>query len=534
MPDFWNSMAFDGASAAGLTGIDSRPYTLLSQGTTVMAQKVLDDAAAIFPEYDGVTNMPPRLPPDFADPGPESFAMWHTAAQIAYLKAQEPDWQTKTAVKTFGTSASAFDNQTWLLSADGRSVINVNTLQLSDIARLSFADQARLAELPAFIEIHADPKGLWPASPAGVQRGGGTAPPATVAEARDRIEALIAGLETVVMTSANYAADKRGETVTAENLTQRYPNLFLDQIDLLRSRVANMAIFSFDAIGQLVKDLETRFLRIERYATVTQPQYDARFPGMIYAANSTDDLAGVRRALNIFLRSEVQQRDIAALKGEVIDYGTMQGRPLDTPGMIFVLQTQDNYAKEAEARAQSEELNQINSLVQSYTGMQKMLNTTLTKFDPVKFQAENKDDYDKKNEVKPFLGLAGIESLDADNKPISMADRNILSMFERSYALANGNTFHPFEQAKGASRPTISVFAEAVAGVSIPGAFKTATQKEWDLASQSLAKVSKILSQEGQLQMDRINALSREKNRNYDLATETLTKMTDILRSITN
>jgi hypothetical protein len=534
MQDFWQNMGFDGASAPGMTGIDRQPYTLLSQGTTVMAQKVLDDAAALFPEYDGITNVPPRLPDDFSDPSPQSFGLWHTAAQVAYLKAQEPDWQTKPAVKTFGNAASAFDNQTWLLSADGRSVINVNTLQTTDIARLSLADQTRLAELPAFIEIHADPKGLWPSSANGVQTGGAAAPPATVAEARARIQALITEFEELVKTSSNYSAANRGDPVTSDNLAQRYPNLFFDQIDILRRRVDNMAIFSFDAIGQLVSDLQKRFLRIERYATVTQPQPDTRNLGMTFSANSTDNLAGVKRALNIFLRSEVQQRDIAAAKNEIVVLGTLNGRVLDTPNMIFVLQTQDNYAKEAEARAQSEELNQINSLVQSYTGMQKMLNTTLTKFDPVKFQENNKDDFDKKNEKQPFLGLTGINFLDTDGNPISAADRNILSMFERSYVLANNNKFHPFEQEKGTQRPAITVFGDVVPGLGVPGSFSPQTQKEWDLASQNLAKVSKILSQESQLQMDRINALSREKNRNYDIATETLTKMTDILRSIVN
>lgn len=525
MPDFWQNMGFDGASAQGMAGVNRQPYTILSQGTTVMAQKVLDDAAALFPEYDGETNIPPRLPPDFATPTGESFATWHTAAQIAYLKALEPDWRNTPAVVTFGTAPSAFDYRTWLLSADGRSVINVNTLQTSDIARLSLDDQTRLAELPAFLEIHADPKGLWPATAAGVQSAGGTAPPATVAEARARIDKLISDLEAVVKTSVHYDADKRTEEVTANNLTERYPNLFLDQIDILRDRVANMAIFSFDAIGKIVDDLRKRFVRIERYSTVTPPQPDNFGTGLTLSANSTDNLAGVKRALNIFLRSEVQLRDIADIKHEVVTYGTMKLRPLDTPGMIFVLQTQDNYAKEAEARAQSEDLNQINALVQSYTGMQKMLNATLAKFDPVQFQKDNPNDYEKKNEYKTLLGETNIMV-----SQMSQEDRNILSMFEKRYVTANSNSYHPLEKELNTLRPTISVFTDFF----IAGVFKPKMQKEWDLDSQNLAKVSKILSQESQLRMDQINALSREKNRNYDIATETLTKMTDILRSIVN
>lgn len=526
---FWTRMAYDGASAIGKAGVDPRPYARLSEGSTVMAQKVLDDAASIFPEFDGVTTVALPLPADFTNPPFASFLNWHTAHQVKFLKESAPNWAVgDLRAVTFGTSANPIENETFMLSADGRRVIHVNQLQTTDIAALPLADQERLAELPAFRALHSNPLGLWPADDVS-----GNAPPATVAEARARVEsAYIKPLEDLIKASAAYSDAKRGETVTTANMTTHYPNLFLDQVDLIRRRLAGMAVFSPDALGEWVRDIKTRFDRVEAYSNVTKPEKNVL--GLTLAANSTDDLAGVERARTIFLQTELRLRDLAVSSYDIADDGkytvVVDGQAVDrftdTPLMVFLFQTQANYAAEADAQARSEELRQMNALIQTYTQIQKYVNETLKKFDPVAFQAANPND-DKAIERKAFLGISLLGDLG-----FSESDMKLLSMFEKTVMSQKDNTYLPIEKSTNALRPSFDFLDGTVPF--LPTLLKTHTQQEWDLFSQSLSKVSKVLSSDSQARMDSVNKISREKNRHYELASETLNKMTDILRSIVN
>lgn len=521
-PTFWSRMGFDGGSALGIAGVDTRPYTLWTRDAAETAQKVLDDAAAIFPEFDGVTTVALPLPTDFANPSFASFLNWHTAHQVKFLKESGPNWAVGDMRSvTFGTSANAIENQTFMLSADGRRVLHINQLQSIDLAALPLADQERLAELPAFRALHSNPLGLWPADDLS-----GSAPPATVAEARARIESVyLAPLEALFKASFYYRDDRRAEAVTAANLPTHYPNLFLDQLDLLRRQLQRMAIFSPDAIGEWVRQVKERFDRVERYSTVTQPSLNAQ--GLTLAANSTDDLASLQRAKSIFLQTELRLRDLSMSSATIAFDGKFDNRIVDTPLMVILFQTQENYSAEADAQARSEELNQMNTLIQAYTRIQKYVNDTLKTFDPVAFKAANPND-DKAVERKAFLGKNTVSDLN-----FSAEDLRLLSMFETSLVKQNNNSLLPIEISTNALRPSFDILGTTIPFFNVTF-LKQHTQQEWDLFSQNLSKVAKVLSAESQARMDAVNAISRGKNRNYELATETLNKMTDILRSIVN
>ena len=255
------------------------------------------------------------------------------------------------------------------------------------------------------------------------------------------------------------------------------------------------------------------------------------------AANSTDDLGSVTRALNVFLRAELRLRDIVAQSIDIIFTGryrnpadpTDQGRVVDTPLMVFLFQTQQNYSAEAEAQAKSEELNEMKALIGIYTKVQKMVNDTLQKFDPVKFQEANKDN-DKAVEYHRFYDVEWTTQLPAS---FTASDFLILSMFDKTLAPRNDNTYLPIEGQTNAGRPLFEFFS-MIPAVGTAAQFKLHTQQDWDLFSQSLSKVSEVLSADSQARMDEIDRISRGKNRNYELASDTLNKMTDILRSIIN
>ena len=521
-PTFWSRMGFDGGSALGIAGVDTRPYTLWTKDAAETAQKVLDDAAAIFPEFDGVTTVAMPLPTDFASPPFSSFLNWHTAHQVKFLKERASNWVAgDLRAVTFGTSANPIENQTFLLSADGRRVMHVNQLQSVDLAALPLADQERLAELPAFRALHSNPLGLWPADSVS-----GSAPPATVAEARARIERDYLGpLEALFKASFFFRDDRRSEKVTVTNMATHYPNLFLDQVDLLRRQLQRMAIFSPDALGEWVRELKERFERVERYSTVTPPTVNSQ--GLTLAANSTDDLVSVGRAKSIFLQTELRLRDLSMSSATIAFDGKFDNRIVDTPLMVTLFQTQENYSAEADAQAHSEELNQMNALIQAYTRIQKYVNDTLKTFDPVAFKAANPND-DKAVERKAFLGKNILSDLG-----FSAEELRLLSMFETSLVKQNNNSLLPIEISTNALRPSFDILGDFNPFFNMTF-LKQHTQQEWDLFSQNLSKVAKVLSSESQSRMDAVNAISRGKNRNYELATETLNKMTDILRSIVN
>lgn len=517
---YWQSMGLDGGSAQGYAGVETRPYTRLSEGGASMAQKVLDDAALIFPEFDGVVNKAAPPPANFANPDFAAFANWHTAHQVQFLKEQSPAWAAGDfRAVTFGSSGNAAENQTFVLSADGQRVYFVNTLMPVDVAKMPLEDQERLADLPAFRALISNPQGWWPAD--GLP--GEPPPPATVAEARERIEADFLGpLEQLIKGSPFYDDTRRGEVLAAGNLGELYHNLFLDQIDMLRQRLAKMAVFDPNSVGLLVKDWRERFQRIERFATVTAQQTSG-ISGLTAAVNSLDNLAGVGRGLKVFLRSELRLRDLMDGSNQIVFSGTFNGQVTDTPMMVFLLQTQKNNAAEAAAQAKSEELNEMKALVQIYTKIQQLVNETMQKFDPVAFGAvPGRKETDE--EKIGFLGRTGV----IFPPPLTAEQKIVLSMFETSLAKANNNTFHPLETVANAPRPTFD-FVGSDANM-----FIKHSQTEWDLFSQNLSKTSKVLSADSQARMDEINRISRGKNRNYELASETLNRMTDILRSIVN
>ena len=280
-------------------------------------------------------------------------------------------------------------------------------------------------------------------------------------------------------------------------------------------------------VGQFTADLKTRFDRIDSYANVTQQGATAGFNRLTDAVNSTDNLAGIGRALNVFLQSELRQRDLLAVADTIVFDGTFNDRKVDTPMMVFVFQTQENYSDEAEAQARSEEMNQMKALLESYTRMQDIVNQTIRTFDPVQFQKDNENapNADQLFEEKTLLGGLTADSL---LSTLTTTDFFVLSMFDRTASRASSNTFLPIENETNSIRPSFPFFYDG------SNLLKPYKQQDWDLFSQDLSKISKVLSADAEARMDAINRVAKEKNRHYELATETINKMTEILRSIVN
>ncbi|WP_163850677.1 hypothetical protein [Pseudooceanicola aestuarii] len=543
MSDYWNSSGQSPAvPVLRPTPGDALDIPYVNLLDTPDADQInpalLDDARSLFPYFDGETHSLPIQPANFANPAIEDFTNWHSAHQLEYLRLHgtqelrnDGDGSLPVTHATIGTATDPAQNLHILLSADGREVITVNDLQFADIAALPLADQRALSTLPAFASLIAVPFDLDPA--------GGTA---TAHSARE-------GLKAVLQTSIDSIAATPGflpvptgttpEDYFAADPARRethYHYLFIEQLQILQEQLDGMAIFHADTLLQQNAALFERFERVDALKTVTRPvdvHSDAAYSGYAHATNSDDELASIDAAAGLLIGAELTLLGLQRNSQEISRTGTFEGKRLDTPTMTFLLQTFQNYRNENLARVLSEELNQYNSLLSSYTAFQRLLNTTLQAYDPVKLAASEEGD---DSEDPEELGLKGANYDAGTNAYSSLSDfteaeRRAIAMFD-SVASATGgpptyaaNTYHPIETLQSLTRPTERI----VSGTG----FESYTKSTWDTLAVNIAEATKLINQDTQLKMDEINALNRQKNRHYDMASNALNKMADILRAIT-
>jgi len=467
----------------------------------------------IFPRFDGVTNLVPRRPADFAAPTPDSFARWHGFHQVEYLRTHGTATTVTDGADTFtvytatlGTQSDPFFNLQAVLAQDGTQVIILNTLSAADLAGLPLADQRALAANPIFREHFAGPLGLTP----------NTAITSTQA-ARDQMRTEILNRIAIIQNAPSYdpgrQADFDADPAARPGL---YHYLFTGQLQILSDRLASMGIFHPDTIKAEADAILTRFARLERYMGLT-PEGTMVLQTLPTGVNATDQGASIRSAQSILAGIEMRLFDLATASRSVALTGIYEGKRVDTPDMVFLFQTFETYANEAEAEARSEDLKQLNALLSDYTMMQRLLNTTLQSYDPVALA--DPDTVERK-------GLLGETSTTA--AAFTALNRRVLAMFDTLLTGAQSpNSGHPIETELALTRPTESI-------ILFGSTLQEHPKPIWDAFARNLAEATKILNQDTQIRMDEIAELNRTKNRSYDLASNTLNRMADILRSVIN
>ena len=471
--------------------------------------------ATIFPRYDGVNVLVPQRPADFAAPTAASFARWHAFHQVEYLRERGTSSSVVDADGTFtlrsasiGTDPQPFLNLHAVLSANGLRPIVINMLSITDMAALPLADQRAVAAHPVFRAEFAVPLGLLPDTTV-----------TTTSAARDQMRALVQERLDVIRAAPSFQPGRQADFDSDPALrADLYHYLFTGQLQMLLDRLDNMAIFSPDMIRSEADEILTRFSRLERFMGLTPEGTDTAFggSGLPTGVNATDGGDSIRSAQNVLKGVELRLFDLARTARDVAVTGRYEGRRVDTPDMVFLFQTFQNYANEAEAEGKSEELKQLQRLLEDYTAFQRLLNATLQVFDPVKLA-----DPDEVEE----LGLKGQTTVNAQ---FDANERRLIAMFDsRLTAAVANNSGNPVETERALDRPT-----EALLGIGI--LLRPYAKTVWDALARNIAEATKILNQDSQLRMDEISRINREKNRNYDLATNTLNKMADVLRSIIN
>ncbi len=556
-------------ASAYTTSTTDMPYHLLpgSSGVDIDTPPIYTDAAALFPVFDGTpavatasphgslntpagSTVPNSRPSTFNDPvvQPGDFAGWHTAHQIAYLETRgtpttldDGDGNVAYRYAKVGASSNERNNIHALLSQDGSRVIIINALTRPDIAKLPLGDQRALALVPVFSELIAEPYSLEP-----TQAQLNPVPPTvakTTAVIRAEMKEIIQDRIDDIKALITYGDQEAAFNAALPDSTERkqfFHYFFTQQLEALRDNLDGMAIFDRDSITQQVGDVLERFERLNRYASIS----DAPTPGAqpLLALNATDYNGSIATALSLLLRVESKIHEAVLLEEAITDgpnarvplnttepasAARLAGRKLDPPMMTFLLQSLASYRSELDVEARSEELNQQTRLLQDYTAMQKWVNITLASYDPVKLADADED------EVLPIGGLASESygGLYSGRVEYNSLNPDVLSMFDATAAAANSNTYHPVEVAKNVVRPTAELFSYS-SGTTLETALPQYRKSIWDTLATNLSEATKLVNQENQIQMDAINNINKEKNRHYDLASSTLNKMTEMLRSI--
>lgn len=472
------------------------PYLVLSVSDIDQLDwaQISADARRLFPVFDGQTNLLPGRPADFASPSAGSFMNWHAAHQLEYLHSHGTPTVVTDEAGTLTARVAGVPGPPDLsvfLTQDGRQAINLATLMPVDIAQLSLDDQRVLAALPQFADQIAPAFNLRPAA--------GDAGPGTV---RDEIRAEIAQIRAQIAASPRYL-DGEMARFDSDPAARRelYHYFFLGQLDLLEGRLAKMAVFNTDAIGQITAGVIERYLRLERYVSMT-PETPAVGASLPRNVNTSDSGASVAAAAEIFLGVEARLYDIARARFELAETGAFNGRPADVPQLVFVMQSLATRAAEAEAR--TEELNQNNLLLRDYSRMQDVLNRTLKVY------------ADLEPEALVSVGSFGTLA----NVPL--ADQPVIAMFNQSGMDAT-NSYHPVESERGVVRPLLDMLAVPLV---------THPKDAWDRFSIALGNATQQIGRDSQIRMQEIARMNEQKNQHYEMGSSVLSRTAEIIRTI--
>ena len=566
--NYATALATATTDAATLTSIDGQ---IAAQEATLKGSGVHPityNAQSVYPHYDGFTNTLPVAdrPADFGDTNPATFSTWHSAYQAEWLAARSGTGSV-TAVSVSGTDVY------YLLTTDGKSVIPVNSLEQSEIGKLSTADQQVLVNNAT---VWANLQSTYNLS--ATTTGGGS----TITSIYSEIQA--------------------GASVMGDDHL-----VFLDQMDLLILRNNNSAIVDQDMLEEKAAEILDRFNRAYQFASTPNEDitrflgyYNEGGSGSIndyrvtlkttYNTYSSDQGQTVGEGYEEFMRAErsilsskMAREAIAPVSGGFND------PRLDVPSLIYRLQSMYEIEASGIETAETEELLQLYALLDAYAMMQAMINETIKPYN-----VENTD------QVRRFMNVDGTGSTDDNNVPnpespsnddidsfrlfYNFTVANSFFLFEDTDSFANQNWFYSLQEdtsnwdafitAAEASGRTVhwesygllsdeqmrvfSMFSsdyftnaadsphpiESLYGIDRPlqqfvddndgeaGRLARYEKSVWDTYSTQLSDTVTQLNQQVQLKQNDISDATKEKNRHFELGNNALTKMYDMIGQI--
>lgn len=553
------------------------PYHYLPGGTSGTNSAVIQASAeALFPSLDGETTTlaVDRRPPEFyttpamlASATEEEvtaflkgFTNWHSAYQLEYIKKHGT-----AGVLNIPPSPAEPRLTVVVSTSDPRKLFNLQALQKNDFARMTLAEQQQISALPAFV-AHATRLGLS----------------TDIAGMTALADELIADIDTRVASnitppfaqaspnpalyplniafSANQPANPvdpntggpyyheggilayrlRPGTATQYDLVvlplvpEDGRNAFITQLSILKEQLAGMAVVSPADVRNKIEALRERFERVFAFWNIRD--MNIRNEGMgtpnvtapVYRDAITPDggMDGVRRGYEIFIAQEKRIAELAEARMQIArDDGSLFGRSLDVPGLVFQFQGLYNLALEAEVVAETEEINQQNDLLKTYAAIQDIINKTLATL--------TSSSSDSKRRV---LGK-GVDDYRGDQNNFKDNERILINMFDDSisgqpaFPPPLGQQKHPLETLRSINRP-LHAFFEYRPGTGDHLDLEEYTHTQWSTFGTRLSETVTLINQNSQMKMNDVNSLDKQRNRHFELANNALSKMSEMVQSI--
>ncbi|MFP7674945.1 hypothetical protein ACG74X_16465 [Marivita sp. S0852] len=543
------------------TSITTNIETLKEKAATLIAGGMHPStvtARGVFQHLDGKTvTVPGGRPADFGDTNPKTFLQWHSAVQAEWLISQKV---AAGSVKEIDLGAAKVNV---MLSNDGKTVIPVDQLTISDIARLSQADQSSLTDASIWKDLAAR-LNLTKVTPT-------TDTPPTY--------------NTAAMTALRTEITNAKTTLGDDNA-----KVFMDQLDLLARRAGASTIAAVDLLDSEAGAIGERFKRALAFASVPEPdkvtvdeflfgevrrsllgpkinEFDIRrsfpvnTPGY---ANSTDMNATIDQGLSEFMRAERAIRASAMARDALAPVaGGLRDPRMDVANLIFRLQSLYETQQEGVADAGTEEIKQLHQLLNDYARMQRMVNETIKIFDPSNTDQQI-EFLDANQGTSPpwdlttlpsgysylplqFVSIVRIpfeyhrhsttdsakfspQAWYRTDNPSSLASRlspedlAAFAMFGNGRT-SNADTKHPIEELYGIERARQTF-------VHPDGVLVEYKKTTWDGYATQLSDTVTQLNQQNQIKQNEIENATKQRNRHFDLGNNALSKMNEMLQAI--
>jgi len=279
---------------------------------------------------------------------------------------------------------------------------------------------------------------------------------------------------------------------------------FLDRLQHVRDDVNDLEILKPAEIRKKLNDIKDVFERTARFSEIDPETYgpDGHYSNVI----SLDGGATVNRGYRIFVENE---RQIAALEAQR-DGLLKRFNTTDLPNLVKQVMMLDKQISDARSLSETEELKQQNELSNTYAAMQDAVNETLRQFsgkegdNPEKFSLYGKTNY----------------------SDLTDRQKKVVSMF--STLFGQDAQQHPLETARSISRPLMDLVKD------VKGDYRLQeyTNVQWNTYSTQLSEIVTLLGQNTQLKMNDINTLQQMATSQFETASKSLTRMSELLATI--
>lgn len=324
--------------------------------------------------------------------------------------------------------------------------------------------------------------------------------------------------------------DDKGNALT-DQMPEADKKVFLDQLDNLQTRLDSTGILFKADFNEALQGIMARYERANAYRPRAVPAGTNVFltpSGNGFEANAIPTSARsseYNRTSNRYdwtiedgyTSMMANERKILAQDNLRLKPSTamaLGGKQLDAPSLIYLFQLSYNLKDEAINNQATEEINQLNALLRSYSAMQARVNEVLASFPA---------------DAKP----TDTRSLALTDGPgdISPIDSNLalFLMFDKE-----GARPHPVEERKGIHRQTLDLLTIVEGNANTRGSLKAPAHNKnvWDQFATRLSDAVTQLNQETQIRMNEINSLDKQKNRHFELANNALAKLNEIIQGV--